>query len=365
MSSPYLSKLEFTIALPSVIIGLSILSLPASLANITSNSDGWVVIVIAGGIATIFALLAVHIAAHFPEQPFFKYASTLVTKPIAIIIALLYMVALIIVNAYTTRTVAYIAQEFLFERTPMEVLGLIYLLVVIYAVTGLRIGLFRLNLMFFPIILIVFLLTGAMNAKWFSVANYLPLFKTSLEDYGKGTLEVLYGFAGMGIGLFYICMMEKPVQMTKSVLGGMGITIFFYIVIFLVAIGVWGNDVTANIRLPALELARIVDIPGGLFERVDAFVYTVWMMGVFNTVTIVYDMAVILWMSVFKRHSKPVVVFVMAPVIFFIGMLPKSMDIVYKLTREATIFTLIMTTSIIILFYIMIKWKGISRHETS
>src|SRR5699024_3281538 len=89
-------------------------------------------------------LLAVHVASYFPGKPFLEYAPTLVTKPIAILFALVLIISHIFLAGFITRTVAYIAQQYLFERTPMEVLALLFLLVVIYAVCGSRVGLFRL-----------------------------------------------------------------------------------------------------------------------------------------------------------------------------------------------------------------------------
>ena len=148
-SKGLLSEREFMFALPSIIIGVSILSLPNEVAKVTHFSDGWISILVAGILFTGMALLATHVASHFPDKSFYDYASILVTKPIAIAISFLYVLAGVGISAYTTRSVAFISQQYLFNRTPMEVLGLAFLLVVIYGVSGSRVGLFRLNILFF------------------------------------------------------------------------------------------------------------------------------------------------------------------------------------------------------------------------
>lgn len=365
MIQQYITKREFMFALPSAIIGISILSMPASIAEVTSYSDGWISILIAGIIATLFSLLAVHVASHFPKQSFTEYAPTLVTKPIAILFTVTFIIIHILLTGFITRSVAYIAQQYLFERTPMEVLALAFLLVVIYAVAGSRIGLFRLNMLFLPIILFVFLFVGIFNINSMEISNLFPLFKTSIKGYVFGVREAFISFMGFGIGIFYVFMIKEPIKMNKKIIIGMSITTIFYLFIFLCSIIVFDNKVTGNILLPTLELALRVDIPGAIFERIDAFVYTIWIMAVFNTVTITYDIAVLIIMSMFNKLNKSLVVFIMGPIIFFISMFPKSMYTMNKLLFGVNIFYTIFISSIIILFYIIIKWKGIPRHGST
>lgn len=119
---------DLMFAFPSVIIGVSILSLPSEVAKVTLFSDGWISILIAGVIFTLLAIFAIRIAMHFPDQPFLDYASYLVTKPVAIVISLLYVVSSIFFSAHATRSLAYIAQIFLFDRTPLPVIALAFLL---------------------------------------------------------------------------------------------------------------------------------------------------------------------------------------------------------------------------------------------
>src|SRR5699024_232416 len=132
---------------------------------------------------------AVHVAPYFPAKPFLAYVPTLVTKPIAISFALVLIISHIFLVAFITRRVAYIAQQYLFERTLMEVLALLFLLVVIYAVCGSRVGLFRLNMLFLPIILFIFIFVGMFNIKSMEIANFFPLFKTSMKGYAISIRE--------------------------------------------------------------------------------------------------------------------------------------------------------------------------------
>lgn len=227
----YLSGKEFMVALPSVIVGVSILSLPNDVAMVTFYSDGWVSILLAGIICTIFALLAVKVARYFPGQSFFSYTYFLLTRPIAIIISGIFVVIYILESSRIVRSTAHIPQQYLFDKTPMEVLALCFLLVVVYAVSGERLGIFRLNMLFLPIILFTFIFAGIFNFKWFDATNYLPLFKMELTGYVQGVWKSIGTFSGFGIGLFYIAFMRHPKNLTKKVVIGMSVSIVFYLFI--------------------------------------------------------------------------------------------------------------------------------------
>ena len=74
---------------------------------------------------------------------------------------------LLLFVSYQVRGVSTITRLYLFDNTPEEIIGLIYLLVLIYAVAGPSIALIRLNLIFSPSLyrssLIVILNLGSLN----------------------------------------------------------------------------------------------------------------------------------------------------------------------------------------------------------
>src|SRR5690625_1552851 len=210
-SDEYISSNEFMIALPSMMIGVSVLSLPSEVASVTKFSDGWISILVTGVIFTLFAVMGVKLASLFPDKSFFDYTSFLVTRPVAIVLVFINVFIALFLSAYSVRSVAYISQQQLFDQTPIEVLGLLFLLVIIYAVSGSRAGIFRLNILFLPIILGAILFVGLFNIQYFDLPNFLPVFKTTPKEYWLGMVESLEAFIGFGIVLFYVVMIKKPV----------------------------------------------------------------------------------------------------------------------------------------------------------
>lgn len=357
-SDKYISGIELGVALPSIMIGVTVLDLPSQIASVTSYSDGWISILLTGIFFTCFALLAVKVALYFPNQSFFSYASYLISRPVTITITVIYILVYIALGSYTTRSLAFISHQYLFDKTPIEILALSFLLVVIYAISGERVGLFRLNILFLPIFLFIFVFVAMFNIKWFEASNYLPLFQTDVKGYFKGMVKTFGAFSGFGIGLFYVCLIRKPKKLTKKVVTGMSIAILFYVFIFLATIGVFANPATSQLIFPTIELAKRVDIPGGIFERIDAFIFSIWIMAIFNTVTMMLDVALLLLCSIFKRANKKMIAFILSPVIFYLAMLPPQTDQVQKIGRFLSVFSTIFFCSMILVLYVMARIKG-------
>lgn len=360
-SDEKIDEFELMIALPSAIIGVAILSLPREVANVTLYSDGWVSILFAGIFFTFVAVIGAKLAALFPNKSFYDYTTYLVTKPVAIGLVIINAIIGILLSAYSTRSIAYVSQQYLFDQTPMEVLALAFLLVVIYAVSGSRAGIFRLNLLFLPIILFAFLLVGIFNITWVDTENYFPLFQSSLPDYFKGMTKSVEAFIGFGIILFYVTIVRKPKNLTKAVVIGMSIPIIFYIFIFLMTIGIFGNQVTGNLELPTIELAKRVDIPGGILERIDPIVFSIWIMAIFNSTAILVDIVVFLLTSVFTNLNKRIFTFTLAPIIYYLGMFPQQIDEVKLISETISQFTTYFTVSLIIGLFIIAKIRGVRK----
>lgn len=362
-SDEAISENELMFAIPSTIMGVSILSLPRKLALDTLYSDGWISLLLAGVFFAILAVIGTKVASKFPNQSYFSYASTLMTKPIAIGVVIIQIILFIGLSAFSIRSLAYISQQYLFEHTPMEVISLSFLLVVVYAVSGSRAGLFRLNVMFLPIILFVMIIIAAFNITWIDLKNFLPLFKTDMKGYVKGFQTSFEVYIGYSIVLFYVGLVNKPKKLTKKVIVGMSIPIISYIFIFFVTIGIYGNMVTANIELPSLGLAKRVDIPGGIFERIDTIFFTIWTMAIFNTASMLLDVAVLLITSIFKQIKKRIVTFILAPIIYYLVMLPQEIHQVQTASILLSQFMAYFTMVLIVSLFVIASIRGVGKNE--
>src|SRR5690625_627205 len=261
---------EIMIAVASMVIGVGVLSLPKELATATKFADGWVVILIGGVITIFFTWLAARLAINFPHQSFLSYTTLITTKPIAVILTFIFSLFYLCIAAFQIRKIADISKQYLFEQTPMEVIAFAFFLVVIYAVSGPTVGLLRLNMMFLPLILFISIIIVAFNITWFSLDNLFPVFETDFNGFTKGIHASVMSYGGFSLVLFYIAFVKKPNNTAMKATMGMLIPIALYFLIFISVISVFGHSVTKNLLYPTIELAKTVDIPGGIFERFES-----------------------------------------------------------------------------------------------
>ncbi|RDW20174.1 spore gernimation protein [Oceanobacillus arenosus] len=354
-----ISEKDIVILVPSIVVAVGILSLPAKLAGVTISSDGWIPLLVGGIIMIFVTWLVVKLATSFPNQTFLTYASKLVTKPIAIVFTLLFVIQGIIIAAIEVREIADISKVYLLNNTPAEVLSLSFLLVVIYAVSGSRAGIFRLNMLFFPFIIFISLLIIILSIGWISLENLLPVFQTSIGGYAEGMKTGIIYYGNIGFLLFYMAFAKQPKKAPKMAARGMSIVVVLYILLFFVCIGVMGNGATTNLIYPTIDLAKELEIPGGFFERFESVFFTIWVMAIFTTALIALDGAVLALQSVMKKIPKLTIIFCLAPLVYFIGLLPKDYVELSTFGTYMAYFSLILLFCVVILLMIFSKIKGV------
>ncbi|MFD1849606.1 GerAB/ArcD/ProY family transporter [Oceanobacillus bengalensis] len=353
---------EIMIAIPSMAIAIGILTFPRHLSDVTEFSDGWVSIILSGVIAMLFAWAIAKLASKYPNQSFLSYASLLVSKPVAIVLTLLFSIQGIALTAFEVRAISDISHQYLFDKTPFEVVGLCFLLVVVYAVSGSRAGVFRLNTLFFPIIFCTTVILIFFAIGYMEVDNLLPVFKTDMSGYLEGTMQSALSYTGIGILFFYISLVKNPKKTPRMAAFGMGLVVITYVIIYLTCVAVYG-PATEAIRFPLVELAKEIEVPGGFFERLESVFFVIWIMAIFTTTMMAFDVTVMALNSIFPKTNKMKIIFLLSPLIYFVSTIPSNY-------LELGIFAELVSYSgwglsgtVIILLWIMHKIKGGRKNE--
>ncbi|MGM9966540.1 MAG: endospore germination permease, partial [Rummeliibacillus sp.] len=333
------------------------------IAENTVSADGWLTILLGGLIAMVLAWFLAKIASSFPNQSFLSFASYLVSKPVATMLSIVFIIQYIAISSFQIREIATLSHEYLFDRTPLEVVCLAFILVVIYAASGSRAAIFRLNILFFPfviggLLLLIFFPLGAMKLE-----NLLPVFETDLKGIVQGTTSSFHAFLGFSIVLFYISLVKKPQQTPKMTVLGILWPFFFYIVIYIVCIGVFGNATTSNLYYPVFELSKTVSNPGNFIERFDSILFIIWTIIVFTTSLMAFDIAVLLLNLIFKNANKQTIIFILSPIIFFLAMLPTNYIEVNKIAKYMVYIEISFLVFVTFLLGIMLLIKGVKMND--
>ncbi|KFN02088.1 spore gernimation protein GerLB [Bacillus clarus] len=318
---------ELGFAVTSTIIGTGALSMPRVIATETLFSDGWVILLVSGLICACLGWGVTRVAILFPKQNFVQYTSTHLTKPVAYTFSIILVLTFAALTAYEARTISIIAQTYLFSDTPVQLLSFFFLLVVIYGVNGSRAALLRLNVLFLPIVVVAILLLSLLNVNLMEIDSLLPAFQTDVSQYAKGLKNSIFTFIGFEVALFYAVMLNRtekkaPMAVAKAVM----LTVMSYILIYITCISVFTYMTTKGLTYPTIELGKEIEIGGGFLERFDAIFFTTWIITIYNTTAMYYDVAALLFCAMFPKVKKHIFIFVSAPIIFMVNMVPGNLD---------------------------------------
>ncbi|MDM5187165.1 endospore germination permease [Bacillus sp. DX4.1] len=355
---------ELTFAVSSVIIGTGALSMPRVIAEKTLFTDGWLILFLGGVICAFVAWFIAKVAILFPQQTFFQYTGAYLSKPVAFIVTSIMVLTFAGITAYQARAISIISQTYLFGKTPIELLSFFYLLVVIYGVSGSRAALLRLNLLFLPIVVCAIFALSLLNINLMDSHNLMPFFQTKWSQYAIGMKESIFTFIGFEIVLFYSSLINQKDKIPLAAAKGVMITNLLYILMYLTCITVFSYTTTKSLTYPVIELGKEIEIGGGFLERFDAIFFTTWIVTIFTTTAMYYDIAVMSFCSMFPSIKKKTFIFVSAPIIYLLNVLPEN---VAKLTQYGVYLAWVDMACIILvptLVLIIYKIKGSKKNET-
>ncbi|MFD1707727.1 endospore germination permease [Siminovitchia sediminis] len=358
-----ISGKELMIAVPSMVISVGALSLPRDIAVETKSSDGWIALVIAGVFCILIIWMMAKIAASFPHQSFFSYASIIVSKPVAVVLTFIFAILFISLGAFNIRVLGDTSQQYLFNQTPVEVVTLSFLLVVVYAVAGSRAALFRLNMLFFPIIIGISLFVILFNLKWVDWTNLFPVFQTDFQGHLRGIKKSAFAYMGFGIVLFYTAYVDRPKNTPKLAMLGMLIPVVLYVLVYLICLLVFSHAATSHLLFPTIDLAKRIELPGGILERVEAIFFIIFTMAVFTTTAMALDVAILALQSIFKRLKKMQLIFMLSPLLYFIALSPQNIGQIHMFGDLLGNYLVSFTFLTTIVLFIIAKIRGVKPND--
>jgi spore germination protein len=353
---------EIMLGTASMVIGIGILTLPRLVARVTESSDGWMSILIAGILAIFLAWVAAKLASRFPQMTFITYTERIATKPVAIILTCLMFIYFFFFSAYITRGIAIIAKQYLFDETPVEVIALIFILIITYAVAGSRVGLLRLNLLFFPIVLFFIVMLLSFSTGLVELKNLKPFFVTNWTGIFQGVKESIFSLLGFEIILFYISYMNRPKDAPKAAVIGVAIPVVLYLFTYLIVISVFAIEPTREVMYPTIELAKEVELPGQFFERLESVFFVIWIMTIFNTGSMAFDICILSISSIFKKAKKMTLIWALSPLVYMVSMMPQDIIEYSNFGKYVSYLGLVIVGIIPSTLLIIAKIRGVRGH---
>jgi spore germination protein len=125
---------------------------------------------------------------------------------------------------------------------------------------------------------------------------------------------------------------------------------------------VFGHYAAANIVYPTIEIAKEVEVPGGFFERFESVFFMVWIMTIFNTTAMAYDICLIALGSVFKKVKKMTWILALSPIIYIIAMTSQDLLELDTMGQWVSYSIFVYSVFIPLLLLLILKLRGVKGH---
>ncbi|MDQ0255731.1 spore germination protein (amino acid permease) [Evansella vedderi] len=184
---------------------------------------------------------------------------------------------------FGTKGLIIIVQTYLMQDTPQWTIGMFFLLVIglsasygIHAITRMIVIIFFHEIILF-ISLVLFIFSD--DFKWINIPPFLTV---DIGTFLVSSISEVTRYGGI-IALFaYLPFVDKKVKVFRPITLSVIFIMFTYFLICLVTLGVFGFDQALTMLSPVTALMQTTTSPTGLFERLDLFFLTVWVMSFFK-----------------------------------------------------------------------------------
>lgn len=342
-----LSSRQVTLIIIGFTIGAGILTLPSAAAELMGAS-GWIWVLTTGLLFTGAAWVAAKLAQESPGQTIVEYSQKLLGKPVGIVFSLLmagYFFSFIPIEIRVLQELVNIS---ILPSAPTWFVSGSYILVLAYGASRDIRQLAQVNELLIEIALLTGVTVTILAWQHFEPAHLLPFLAKDQFHLGKikvaiGTAFSYAGFQAINLILPYI---KQPQNAVKATLKGISLVVGVYVFFTLSVLGVFGYNETVGLAWSGLELAKSVNLEAIILERLDLILIIAWLSAIYTTSLLTYYLAALTLSKIFHLPSHGLVVWAMAPLIYYLSTLLKN----YFARSEWDIYISLLTLAISFVF---------------
>ncbi|MGE5654994.1 MAG: GerAB/ArcD/ProY family transporter [Bacillota bacterium] len=317
------SQVISLVALSSV--GIRLLALPSEVAQVVGR-DGAIVTLIAGVIALGEVYILARHCLRFPNQYYQETLYLVYGKILGHLFNGFLAILLTLVAGVALREFSATIRVTILNVTPPWVIWLTMLLTSCYLVSSGLETMARL----FDILLLLTLTVGSIIAivaiQQMELTNLLPILAQKPVVIGKGVFVALRAFQQFAIVAVLVPHLRHKRRYLSRAMVGMGVVVSFYTLAVLQCLAAFGPGETAFLTSPLLTLARAVDVPYSLIERLEALLMTEWIPIGFALVSSHHYIIELFFSKVWHvpRRYRPITILFIAAAIGVIASLPRD-----------------------------------------
>ncbi|WP_168198360.1 GerAB/ArcD/ProY family transporter [Crassaminicella thermophila] len=318
-----ISSFQLGLILAVNMVGVGILTLPRTITEAV-GPDGWIVLCITILIVFCLTLFMTKLTRKFPQETVVEFSTTLIGKPLGLIISIGFCIYFIIISAAEVRVFGEIAKEYLLFNTPIEVLIITLLATAAYLVRSGIEPIARMAQIVFPIVTCIAIVLILPVLPEIDMTNLLPFFHTPILKILKAIPITFFSFIGIEVLMVFSAFVVDLRNITKHAFMSVGMVGAIYMFIIIVTVARFGIIESTHIIWPSIELFKTVDLPGAFIENIQVFVIAMWIFSVFMTLVVLYFGASLILSRVLKSREQNYFVLPILPIIYYISLIPDN-----------------------------------------
>ncbi|BBH22365.1 germination protein BB [Paenibacillus baekrokdamisoli] len=324
-----ITTIQTTAMVSKSMIGTGILILPRAIAKEVGTPDGWISVILSGLIALLAGYIIVKLSQRFPNQTFYQYSQIVVGPLLGKFFGIVMSVYFILCAGYLLRVMGEVIRMFLLEKTPLEVIMIIFLFVATYlTVAGIN-PIARLVELFLPIIIIILIAFIVFSSQSFELDNMRPVLGDGVMPVLKGTKSSIFTYSGFEVMLVLTAFMKEPQKAVKSAIAGISLVVLLYGLVIVISFGTISVDELKTVIWPTMTVAKDIELPGGFFERFESLFTVLWVISMY-TAFVLYQYTSSLGLSQIFRKKHQTFVYASLPIIYLVAMFPADLNDVFK-----------------------------------
>ena len=295
-----------------------------------AEQDGYLLPITGFIFGSIYLITITALTNRFKGETIVEFAPKIITKPLGIILCIVFLVKIIIGTALELRMFGEMISQVLLPKTPLPVIILTMLFAVVYLIkSGIEAGgrmaevvIYFVALPFFIIFLII---VGRADYK-----QLMPFFQATTKQIVRGGYYVSLIFSPLEFMLLLVAFMKKPEKARSTCFIATGIIAALEVIIIVITFAGIGVGESKRNIWPVLTLMRSIQFPGSFIENQEILMMTCWIMSIYMYISggMYFSMLIISRLFQFKRENISVLPLI--PIVYFIAMVPNSLISAYK-----------------------------------
>jgi spore germination protein len=323
------------------IIGVGVLTLPRDVAE-KVGPDGIWVILLSGLFSIVILFFITRLTQRFPHKTFVQFVPEILGtekypwmgRLLIIPILLLFTVVFLFATAAAARIFGQAVVEEMLPNTPISFVLLSLIIITVIPASASPGTVARLNELLFPLSFIPLLVMIVVLIQRGEIINLLPLFQSDWLTLLSSIFVTTFAFSGYQIVIFLAGYYQKPQKSLLPHTIGLVSIMIWYLIAFVSALSVFGQDEIQNIKWPVIEMVRESRVSLFLFERLEPFLLSVWAITVFISMSNIFFTIVGTIAQFFgiDDRQKRKIAWMLVPLIYGLALYPKDLIHLFEWT---------------------------------